>query len=164
MSDLRLKYVESLMRKNYEAVGFLPMSVVERYLDAGQLWFQYENNEPCGYLLFGNGWPTCRVFQCCIQVDARRQHAASTLVGGLVKKAEAEGYSSISLRCADDLESNKFWRAFGFSFVGQSQGGRARGRMLNKWVLRLTDSVQQDLFYSSPTLRGKNDCLSVCTS
>jgi hypothetical protein len=145
-NDIRLKYVESLMRKNYEAVGFLPMSVAERYLTANQLWLQYENNEPCGYLIFGNGHPTCRVFQCCIQTDARRQHGATQLINALIQKTELEGYSAISLRCADDLESNKFWEAIGFVFVGQSQGGKARGRKINHWLLRLHNSTQSNFF------------------
>lgn len=149
MTDMRLKYVESLMRQNYEAVGFLPLSVVAKYLEANQLWLQYENDEPCGYLLFGNGWPICRVFQCCIQTDARRRSAASTLIQALVSKAENSGYNAITLRCADDLESNNFWRAAGFSFTGQSQGGKSRGRLINHWQLALRGSTQPDLFWGS---------------
>ena len=142
----RRLYVESLMRKNYKALGFLPSSAIERYDDLGQLWLQYENDEPCGYLIFGDGWPVCKVWQCCIQVDARRQQGASQLIQALISKCEDGGYSSISLRCADDLESNSFWAAFGFHFVKQSQGGMSRGRKINHWVFDLHDSKQLRLF------------------
>ena len=59
-----VKYAADLMRKNYEAVGFLPIPRLLGYAKAGQLWLQYENDEPCGYLAFGNGWPVLKVYQC----------------------------------------------------------------------------------------------------
>ena len=134
------------MKQNYEAVGFLPMPVVEKYLAANQLWFQYENNEPCGYLIFGNGYPVCKVYQCCIQTDARRQNAASLLIRALIDRCNHHGFSSISLWCAEDLESNMFWQSMGFLKNGTRQGGKHRQRVHNHWVLKLTDSNQLHLF------------------
>ena len=142
----RLTYVESLMRKNYNALGFIPRTAIDRHDQLGQLWLQYENDEPCGYLIFGSGWPVCKVWQCCIQIDARRQQSASQLMQSLITKCEDAGYSAISLRCADDLESNSFWSAFGFHFVKQSQGGMSRGRKINHWVFDLENSKQLRFF------------------
>lgn len=147
-------YVDSLMRKNSEALGFLPLSALDKYAAAGNVWLQYENDEPCGYLVFGYGYPVCKVVQCCIQADARRRDGASRLIEALVSRCNAAGYSAISLRCADDLEANGFWQAMGFVFTGQELGGQRRGRRINRWVLPLLDSAQPDLFGGMPIYQG----------
>lgn len=141
-----LKYIRDLMEKNYEAVGFIPLPRLEADAAAGRILVQYENDEPCGYLHFGNGWPVLKVFQCCIQTDARRAKHASELVNQLIEIARVRNCSSIALRCAEDLESNTFWKAMGFHFAGQDQGGSRRGRMLNRWVTFVDGTAQLRLF------------------
>jgi len=141
MTAIAVKYAESLMRSNYEAVGFLPTPRLSAYHDAGQLWLQCENDDPCGYLIYGNGWPVLKVYQCCIQVDARRREHAAALVRRLIGLGEARNCSSISLWCADDLDANDFWRAMGFALVGQRDNGNRRGRLHNHWVLWLPSSL-----------------------
>lgn len=142
----QLPYVRDLMAKNYEAVGFLPLPRLEEYAQRGQILLQTENDTPCGYLAFGNGWPTLKVYQCCIQYDARRLDHASDLVNRLVAIARQRGCTAISLWCADDLEANSFWRASGFQFGGQRDVGNRRGRKHNAWWLRVPNALQQDLF------------------
>lgn len=134
-----VRYAECLMRKNYDAVGFLPRPRLEWYAERGQLWLQYENGEPCGYLVFGNGWPVLRVYQCCIQTDARRAHQAADLVRRLITWATARTCSAIMLWCADDLEANFFWRAMGFVRHATRDNGNRRGRLHNGWVYWITD-------------------------
>jgi ribosomal protein S18 acetylase RimI-like enzyme len=141
-----LHYVRDLMEKNYEAVGFLPLPRLEEYAQRDQVLVQYENNEPCGYLAFGNGWPVLKVYQCCIQVDARRAAQATALVNRLIGIARERNCIAISLWCADDLESNGFWRALGFHFGGQREGGQKRGRKHNKWTLLISGTAQLFLF------------------
>lgn len=104
-----LRYVRDLMEKNYEAVGFIPNPRLDQYAGRGQILVQYENGDPCGYLAFGNGWPVLKVYQCCIQVDARRVAQATGLVKRLIDIARQRNCAAISLWCADDLESNGFW-------------------------------------------------------
>lgn len=143
---MTIKYVSSLMAKNYEAVGFLPEPRVEAYANNDQVWLQYENDEPCGYLIYGLGWPVMRVYQCCIQVDARHRDNATALITRLVEKASRESYSAISLYCADDLEANKFWPSMGFQFCGTRDNGNRRGRLHNHWMMWLPKPMQPDLF------------------
>jgi L-amino acid N-acyltransferase YncA len=88
-------------------------------------------------LVFGMGWPTLKVYQACIQYDARRREHGLTLVARLIQRAERTGHSMISLWCADDLEANAFWRSAGFVYGGQKDGGMRRGRKLNLWTLTL---------------------------
>jgi ribosomal protein S18 acetylase RimI-like enzyme len=146
MHAVPLSYVRDLMEKNYEAVGFIPLPALEQYVQRGQVLMQYENDEPCGYLAFGNGWPVLKVYQCCIQVDARRAAQASALVLRLIDIARERNCVAISLWCADDLESNSFWQAMGFHFGGQREGGAKRGRKHNKWTLLVIGGAQFSLF------------------
>lgn len=142
ISDL-LGYVESLMEQNYEAVGFLPRPKLEEYAARGQILGATENGEPCGYLVYGNGWPRLRIYQACIQYDARRREHGLNLVAQLIGVATAKDCELISLWCADDLEANNFWKIAGFMFGVQREGGRKRGRKHNLWTMRLPTRQMQ---------------------
>lgn len=136
-TEMMLRYVLELARKNTEALGFIPAPKLEQYAAAGQLWMAYENDDPCGYLVFGAGWPVLRIYQACIQYDARRREHGLALLRRLIAYAIAHGYEAISCWCADDLEANAFWQAAGFVWAGQREGGRRRGSKHNRWVLWL---------------------------
>lgn len=140
-----LAYVEALSRKHYEEIGFLPKPRLEQYHQAGRLWMQTENDDLCGFLVWGNGWPALRVYQVCIQYDAQRRMHGAELVGRLIRKAEAEGYERISAWVADDIPANDFWHSMGFQFHGQRAGGSKRGRMHNAWVYWCSSPAQMSL-------------------
>jgi ribosomal protein S18 acetylase RimI-like enzyme len=144
-----LNYVIDLMEKNYEAVGFLPSPRIAAYFESDQVLIQRENGEPCGYLIFGGGCPVLKVYQCCIQVDARRREGGAALVNTLIERARKRGCCSIVLHCADDLESNGFWQAMGFHFAGTRDNGNRRGRLHNRWVLWIEGAIQPDLLLSA---------------
>lgn len=133
-NDSVVPYVVALTRKHYKEVGFLPKPRLEQYQRSGQLWTEDENGEPCGFLVWGRGWPVLRVYQVCIQYDAQRRMHGASLVGRLIRKAETEGYERISAWVADDIPANDFWASMGFRLHGQRAGGKARGRMHNAWV------------------------------
>jgi ribosomal protein S18 acetylase RimI-like enzyme len=112
--------------------------MIETYAQRGQLLLAWENDEPCGFLIHGDSWPQLRIYQACIQYDARRREHGMALVAALTAKAHAKGCHDIRLWCADDLDSNEFWRSAGFEYCAQRRGGRRRGRKHNLWALRLT--------------------------
>jgi N-acetylglutamate synthase-like GNAT family acetyltransferase len=139
-----LRYIVDLQRKNYEALGFIPQPRTEEYLKRGQVLMAEENGELCGFLVYGMGWPTMKVYQACIQYDARRRDQGLALVARLIARASRSGHSQITLWCADDLDSNAFWKAAGFAFGGQREGGKKRGRKHNLWIYRLPDALTLD--------------------
>lgn len=126
---------EHLARQDYEAVGFIPRPRLQAYEEAGQILVETENDEPCGVLVFGNGWPTLRIYQAIIQYDARRREHGLNLVARIVEEAKARECSAISLWCADDLAANDFWKAAGFLMTGHREGGAWRGRRHIRWTL-----------------------------
>ena len=132
-----VKYIDDLARKNSEALSFIPYPKLEAYYDKGQVLIATENNDPCGFLIFGNNFPVIKIYQACIQYDARNQHHGINLVKRLIKKALQRNCVAISLYCADDLEANEFWKNAGFVFSGQKLGGNRRGRKHNYWVMMI---------------------------
>lgn len=137
-----LDYVCALSKKHYEQIGFLPRPRLEKYAESGQLWAETENDEWCGFMVWGAGWPVLRVYQVCIQYDARRREHGFRLVRRLIEKADLGGYEAISCYVADDIEANDFWRAAGFRCLGQRQGGSNRGRRHNHWVMWMPRPMQ----------------------
>lgn len=130
-------YADDLARKNSEALSFIPRPKLEAYAANGQILTATENGELCGFLVYGMGWPQVRIYQACIQYDARRREHGMALVARLAEIARQRFCSDIRLWCADDLEANAFWRDAGFDYVTQRRGGRRRGRKHNLWVLPL---------------------------
>jgi len=135
--DETLKYTKSLMLKNSIALGFIPEGSLEKYIEKNQLWLQHENDDPCGYVIFGNNPQVCKIYQCCIQIDARRNKSASDLVQRLITKSTNQNRLFISLWCASDLQSNVFWKSMGFYHNGIRDGGKQRKRVHNNWVYDL---------------------------
>ncbi len=156
------KFVVSLQDSNRKSVGFLPYMAIREYFDHGHVWVARENNEPCGYLLFGGNsrkrlvgqrsdFGTMKIIQACIQYDARRVEHATELVRRLETRASAEGYERIGLWCAEDLEANAFWQSMCYELVGTRLGGNpnsanCKRRIHNRWLKVLPDPPQMQLF------------------
>lgn len=134
------QYWLHLSRLHSDELGFLPAPAVAQLIDRGRLLLELENNEPCGFLLHGPARRVLRVYQTCIQVDARRIHHALHLVADLRARALAGGSRAIVLHCAEDLDANAFWRAAGFTLVGKRRKSTTRERDQLKWMLPLCDT------------------------
>jgi GNAT superfamily N-acetyltransferase len=133
-----VKYATSLAKTLTNEIGFVPIT---RYEDAhghGRLLIQRLNEEPCGFLIHGppnDG--RIHVWQTAVQIDARRQAAATDLVHLLKLYALTKDAREIILRCRDELDANHFWQACGFQLYKTSNGGKARGRIVNHYSLLL---------------------------
>jgi len=148
-----LKYVIKLHDDNWDSLGFLPRQAFEEYQQRGQIWVTRENDEPCGYMLFGGNRRdvpcgrrtdagTMKIVHACIQYDARRIDHATQLVTMLEVRAVVQGFDRIALWCAQGLEANKFWAAMGYTNIGT----RTKKRVHNRWFKALEGSRQRQLF------------------
>lgn len=135
--NMIVDYVSDLAKKNSEALSFIPFPKLKAYAERGQLLIETENEDPCGFLVWGWGFPVLKIYQACIQHDARLQEHGINLVYRLIEIATARNCVAISLWCADDLEANQFWKSAGFIFTGQREEGKRRGRKHNHWILPL---------------------------
>ena len=137
-----LLYVDSLQKKNAEALSFYPKQVFEREIEKRRVFLGMLNGEPCGYLYVGAQRRDVKIHQVCVEYDARRRLYASKIVSVMEQYAEEGRASSITLRCGFDLDANDFWQAMGYQCIAHKQGGARRMRVINVWRKQL----QQELF------------------
>lgn len=135
--------------KGTNALGFIPRPRLEQYESQGRILVVRENDELAGMLVHGTGrGGVMRIYQACVQYDARRREKGLSLVANLEAKAIRMGCGKVRLRCASDLESNAFWAAAGYFLTGVEMGGRRRGRLINVYekplpIPRLFDLATQ---------------------
>jgi len=134
-----LLYVDSLQKKNAEALSFYPKCVFERESEAGRIFLGLLNGEPCGYLYVGAAGHDVRCHQVCIEYDVRRKLYGAALVQAM------EDYASraftITLRCGFDLDANRFWSEMGYKCIAVQDGGVRRMRKINVWRKHLRDEL-----------------------
>lgn len=116
--------------KNTHALGFLPYGVYDEALSAGRLWVVVDDDEYLGHLLFGGARPQLKVKQLYVAPTSRRRGIARRLIDELVALGEAEGYTSIRARVADDLDANLAWERLGFKTGSVVRGGNTTGRQI----------------------------------
>lgn len=133
-----IDYVDSLQRKNAEALSFYPRQVFEREQEKGRLFLGMLNGEPCGYLYVGAAGVDVKCHQVCIQYDARRRFYGAAIVAVMEQYASEAKSSSITLRCGFDLDANDFWKSMGYSCIAHQVGGVRRMRTINVWRKQLS--------------------------
>jgi hypothetical protein len=137
-----LPYVIDLSKKLATEVGFIPRQAVSNYLDRGRITMARENGDRAGFFLVGRlGLPQVRIFQACVQYDARGLNHGIFLLSDLITKAALAGTEFLSLHCRDGLESNGFWSACGFQSGGLILGGKARRKIVHQWELTIADAL-----------------------
>src|SRR5689334_11632091 len=149
-----LPYVVHLLKRNTEALGFLPRAALAEKIELRQIWLSLENGEPAGFLHHGSlAAPEVRIFQAAVQYDARRRHLGLALVQDLADRAAAAGARGISLRCLSFLDANDFWEAAGFTRLGAEPGAKGT---LNVWAKQLEPASSAPSFVRGHMDRGVN--------
>ena len=118
-------YIDSLRKKEGNALGFLPKAVYESILLKkkvanrnrhfySKIILTEDNGEKTGFCYFTFAKQDLHIQQIVIQNDARRLHRALMLLDYVEKIAKEKGKTAITCRVAIDLESNKFWNSCGY--------------------------------------------------
>lgn len=126
-------YIDSLQRKNAEALSFYPKQVFEREAEKGRLFLGLLNGQPCGYIYVGALSRDVKCHQVCIEYDARRRLYGAGIVGVMEQYASEGNAYSITLRCGFDLDANEFWKSLGYDCIAHQTGGVRRMRTINVW-------------------------------
>lgn len=128
-----ISYVDSLQKKNAEALSFYPKCVFERESENGRILLGLLNGQPAGYLYVGAQGADVKCHQVCIEYDARRKLYGAALVQAMEDYANQGGAYTLTLRCGFDLDANAFWAEMGYECVGVQNGGIRRMRKINVW-------------------------------
>ena len=129
-----LKYIISLSQKESKAIGFIPKVAYEaaitgskpsihRWSDTcnDKIFVCVENSDPVGFVMASFGYSS-KINQICIQEDARLFERGKELLNKVIKHGASRGKFDFSCGCADDLESNAFWKVMGWEKVGERNG------------------------------------------
>lgn len=134
-----LKYIVDLSKKESRSIGFIPKMAYESAITGskkGRRWSDVcndrlavvENNgDLVGFCLasFGRSGSRSRrgkIAQICIQEDAREIDRGRHLLSHIIYYARTVGCTNMGCGCADDLESNFFWKAMGWKLVSARKG------------------------------------------
>jgi len=150
-----IAYVDSLQRKNAEALSFYPKCVFERESEKGRIFLGMLNGEPCGYLYVGARGKDVKCHQVCIEYDARRRLYGAALVEAMEDYASEGQAYTLTLRCGFDLDANNFWSSLGYRCVQVNDGGIRRMRKINVWQKQMSRELF-DLVTVEPAV-GKTD-------
>ena len=150
-----IAFVDSLQRKNAEALSFYPKQVFEREAEKGRIFLGLLNGEPCGYIYLGAGGQDVKCHQVCIEYDARRRLYGAALAVAMEDYALHHGASSLTLRCGFDLDANEFWKSLGYGVIAHQAGGVRRMRTINVWRKQLRPELFAPIFLDAA--KGKQD-------
>lgn len=157
-SEADLNFVLHWMRKEHDALGFMPREAVQTKLARGDVVVATENGELAGYCLFGKSYAHARfirpIFQACVDFDARRQKLGLELVGAVERDAVEQGQSLVRLWCRASLPANVFWKAAGYELAGQREGGAKRKTPCNLWVKRVRPMCAAEVVLALQPARG----------
>ena len=134
-----LMYVVDLQRKWSNAVGFLPASALDRYIENGQCLLIRENDVPAGYLI----WTArkrdglVRVIQVAVDPDLLRTTLGTKVMRHLERAAIRAECSIIRLKTRSDLNANLVWPTLGMAPTAYIVRPSQRGLPLIEWTRQL---------------------------
>lgn len=153
-----LKFLADLQKKFSNQLGFLPTAALQWYVEQKRVGIAFENGDPAGYVLGRTHFryqPLMRpITQAAVYMDAQRRQHGLALVNRVCEQAAAAGQRAVQAACAEDLESNAFWRALDFQVIDLQQPDNARGRKIVIWRKPLTDEPPV-WFYDPPKCSGQ---------
>lgn len=135
-----LAFVTGLMKEDYDALGFIPVTRLEKYERDGQIIIQNDlRGRHMGYLIHGKpvAGGMLSIAQAVIEYDRRSHGFGETSVMTLIERAKRANVAAIKLRCADELAANQFWQAMGFEHTGVWHPANKRKRAINVYTLQL---------------------------
>lgn len=135
-----LEFIKYLMKQNSKALGFIPITAIEKAFHGKRIFIHSENNERIGYLYFGpvKKGKDVTIHQICIIKNKREMGFGKKLFKQLHKLAIKIGAKGIRLRCADDLPANVFWKSLGFRLFSTVPSSNKK-RMINIYYLSLKE-------------------------
>jgi GNAT superfamily N-acetyltransferase len=146
--------IDKLQKDNSYAVGFIQKTVWEKYVFGGERNFVVficeANNEAVGYVLITPGkssYKYAKIQQIAVRNDARRLHYGTALLNVCRQFCETFHRIGFTLRCRQDLESNKFWKSLGFQNYGVWEKNKVNhvgfkaSDDINLWKIQLNKNI-----------------------
>ena len=146
--------IDKLQKENSYAVGFIQKTVWEKYVFGGERNFVVficeSNNDAVGYVLITPGkgsYKYAKIQQIAVRNDARRLQYGTALLDVCRQFCETFHRIGFTLRCRQDLESNKFWKSLGFQNYGVWEKNKVNhvgfkaSDDINLWKIELNKNI-----------------------
>jgi hypothetical protein len=130
-------YIVKLSDAHTHELGFLPHAAIREMIQRRRMDVIAENADEVGFLFHGDLVPDTHIWQHCIQPDARGMLRGFRLVGNLMMQLANVPGATISLRCRNDLPSNRFWRQAGFFKLARKPGGKSKNIHINMYRMEV---------------------------
>lgn len=134
-----IPYIIDLAKKETRSLGFIPKPAYTSAITGiktgkrwskkcnDKLWVCECNGDLVGFVLASFGRPSKtgkvgKIAQICLQPDARMMERGRNLLQAVIDYGQIVGTFKWSCGCADDLESNIFWKTMGWIKVGDRMG------------------------------------------
>lgn len=146
--------IDKLQKENSNAVGFIQKTIWDKYVFGGERNFVVliceANKDAVGYVLITPGMGSYRygkIQQIAVRNDARRLYYGTALLDVCRQFCEQFNRKGFTLRCRQDLESNHFWKALGFTNYGVWEKGKINhvgfkaSDNINLWKIDLNKNI-----------------------
>lgn len=128
------EYIRRILRAHPRELGFIPID--PDHPPENIRWIHERGGEIVGFMIHGpprTGGYT-RIYELVVEAPWRRIKHGTDTFEQLRDLAKAHQTPWITLRCADDLEANQFWRYVGAQPLARRPGGRTTGRTLIEYA------------------------------
>ena len=129
-----LPFIDSLQKSYKNELGFIPFDGLKRDIRQRRILKVCINGNPVGYIYFSsNRNPSMTCHQICVKQESRGLGIGKALLTAMEEYANQGKVTSITAKCAYDLDSNKFWQKMGYTCVNIKKGGKSKNRKINIW-------------------------------
>lgn len=150
------EFAIQLAKKHRNELGAVHCGVISGIVEAGQgtLRISRENDEPASMILTRSGLASdtrCMpIIAAAVCSDARRLKHGLSLVDAVADDGFQRGRSFVQAICREDLPSNKFWLAAGFTAVARRSNNSTRRIPCVVWRRAITDMSTSLGFIGTP--------------
>lgn len=133
-----LAWIQRLMRRWGDNVGYLPAPAVERYINARHVAILENAAGPAAYAITRPELSDCPVIRPILQIavdksSIARGHGAA-LLEHVLTRATAEHIAVVQLWCRDAIPARAFWPRHGFIAIASRPAGTSRGGTVTLWA------------------------------
>ena len=143
----KLDFIVDLHKRNSDKLGFIPKPYLQKLIENDQVFLSLDGGLSSGFCVIGNGNSfNLKIYQHCIEQDLRRLDHGRELFSRIEFIARKKGFESITLRCRENLEANKFWKALNFNLYSFEEKQTQRTKKgINKWIYTIRNPIQGKL-------------------
>lgn len=140
----KLDFIVDLHKRNSDKLGFIPKPYLQKLIENDQVFISSDGGLSSGFCVIGNGNSfNLKIYQHCIEQDLRRLDHGRELFSRIEFIARKKGFETITLRCRENLEANKFWKALNFDFLKLEHKKTKRTDLgVNHWVYKINHPKQ----------------------